>query len=214
MTMKFIKKMLAVTLAATMMVAPALTVCATTEPSAPAASSGTTEAPNPFKEAVSATTPQRLGGQTLKSDVPGTIVVPAKSNLQGMVLRQSAATIAAAGGLGKGERPNFTAYVLSRAKSKAVYASIDGAAASMGATVLDAFNANLAKIGNGKRTNLSADVAVPMTIGVKNANGRTLALVKVVGGGQTTVLQDQDDNPDTITAPISGGDAAYAVIAY
>ena len=73
MTMKFIKKMLAVTLAATMMVAPALTVCATTEPSAPAASSGTTEAPNPFKEAISATTPQRLGGQTLKSDVPGTI---------------------------------------------------------------------------------------------------------------------------------------------
>lgn len=213
MTMKFIKKMLAVTLAATMMVAPALTVCATTEPSAPA-SSTTAEAPNPFKEAVSATTPQRLGGQTLKSDVPGAIVVPAKSNLQGMVLRQSAATIAAAGGLGKGERPNFTAYVLSRAKSKAVYASIDGAAASMGATVLDAFNANLAKTGNGKRTNLSADVEVPMTIGVKNANGRTLALVKVVGGGQTTVLQDQDDNPDTITAPISGGDAAYAVIAY
>ena len=213
MTMKFIKKMLAVTLAATMMVAPALTVCATTEPSAPA-SSTPAEEPNPFKDAVSATTPQSLGGQTLKSDVPGTIVVPAKSNLQGMVLRQSAATIAAAGGLGKGERPNFTAYVLSRAKSKAVYASIDGAAASMGATVLDAFNANLAKTGNGKRTNLSADVAVPMTIGVKNANGRTLALVKVVGGGQTTVLQDQDDNPDTITAPISGGDAAYAVIAY
>ena len=213
MTMKFIKKMLAVTLAATMMVAPALTVCATTEPSAPAASTPA-EAPNPFKEAVSATTPQRLGGQTIKADVPGTIVVPEKSNLQGMALRQSAATIAAAGGLGKGERPNFTAYVLSRARSKAVYASIDGAAASMGATVLDAFNANLAKTGNGKRTNLSSDVAVPLTIGVKNANGRTLALVKVVGGGQTTVLQDQDDNPDTITAPISGGDAAYAVIAY
>ena len=50
--------------------------------------------------------------------------------------------------------------------------------------------------------------------GVANAGGRTLAVVKVLPGGAFEILQDSDEYPLTVTFPIIGGLASYAVIAY
>jgi hypothetical protein len=57
-------------------------------------------------------------------------------------------------------------------------------------------------------------VEIPATLGVANAGGRTLAVVKVLPGGASEILPDTDENALTVTFPISGGLSAYAVIAY
>ena len=221
MTMKFVKKMLKITFAATLMVASVITVSAapTTESAAPAAEVSTPapapEPANPFEGVVTpATTPMTIGGATIKSDVAGSIAIPKQAAIAGVVVRQSTADIKAAAGLAKAETPYVRAYEITAKKSPAAYASFNAAAGAIGATVLDAVNIDLGKMAGGKFSDLPAGVSVPTTVGVKNANGRTLAVVKVLPGGVTEVLQDTDDNPNTVTFPITGGLAAYAVIAY
>lgn len=219
-----IKKVLATMLAATLMVASVITVSAapTTDSSEPAkeekkatATVAQEATPSEVEETViSATTPVYVGGVTLKSDVAGSVMLPKAAAISGVVLRQSAATIKTAAGLGKSETPYVKAYEITAKKSPAAYASFNGAAASVGATVLDAVNIDLGKMAGGKFADLPAGVTVPTTIAVKNAGGRTLAVVKVLPGGATEILQDTDDNPNTVTFPITGGLAAYAVIAY
>lgn len=222
-----IKKVLATMLAATLMVASVITVSAapTTDSSAPAqeevkpapapAAAQSSTPSDPFQEVVvPATTPVVIAGTTLKSDVAGSIAIPKASSIAGVVVREAASTIKTSVGLGKNEAPYITAYGLTPKKSPAVFASFNGAAASVGATVLDAVNIDFGKMTGGKFSDLPAGVSVPTTIAVKNAGGRTLAVVKVLPGGATEILKDTDDNPNTVTFPITGGLAAYAVIAY
>ncbi|MBE5830253.1 MAG: hypothetical protein E7306_00760 [Butyrivibrio sp.] len=219
MSMKLVRRMLTAVLATTLVVGSALTVSAapTTKSSAPAA-----EAPAPVQEdsapvdetVVPATTPMTIGGATIKSDVAGSIAIPKTAPIAGVVLRESAANIKAAASLAKNETPYVRAYEITAKKSPAAFASINAAATAAGATVVDAVNIDLGKLAGGKFSDLPAGVSVPTTIGVKNANGRTLAVVKVLPGGATEILQDTDDNPATVTFPITGGFAAYAVIAF
>lgn len=214
MNTKLVKRILATTLAATLMVAPVITAGATTDSSAASSSSSTTEeAPAP-EELKDATAPVVAGGVVLKSDVGGKVLLPKTAAISGVVLRQSSATIKAAAGLAANEAPFLKAYEINAKKSPAAYAAFNGAAAAAGATVLDAVNIDLGKMTAGKFSDLAAGVSVPTTIAVKNANGRKLAVVKVLPGGATSILDDTDDNPNTVTFPVSGGLAAYAVIAY
>lgn len=218
MSMKIVKRMLTATLATTLMVASALTVSAapTTKSSAPAAETTTTQEESaPVDETVvSATTPMTVGGETIKSDVAGSIAIPKNAPIAGVVLRESKANIKAAAGLAAAETPYVKAYQITAKKSPAAFASINAAATAAGATVIDTVNIDLGKLTGGKFSDLPAGVSVPTTIGVKNANGRTLAVVKVLPGGATEILEDTDTNPNTVTFPITGGLAAYAVIAY
>ena len=210
MNNRIFKKILSIALATTLLVAPVLTAGATTDTSEPARQ----EEFDPFKEAVSASGPIRLGSTIFKPDIAGKIMITKGTKLTGMAVRNSAATISSNAGLTKTERPYFTAYTLTPKTSGAVYDSFNGAAAAVGGRVLGGFNANLSKIEAGKRTNLSEDVKTPLTVGVENKEGLTLEVAKVVSGGETTILEDQDTDPNTVTFDVSGGDAAYAVIGY
>lgn len=220
-----IKKVLATMLATTLMVASVISVSAATpatKPSEPAKEEVKTvtetksepQTEEPFEEVVSATKPVVIAGTTLKSDVAGSIALPKSAPIAGVVLRQAASTIKASAGLASNEAPYVKTYEITAKKSPAAYASFNAAAAAAGATVLDAVNIDLGKMAGSKFSDLPAGVTVPTTIAVKNAGGRTLAVVKVLPGGATEILQDTDDNPNTVTFPISGGLAAYAVIAY
>ena len=228
MNMKLMKKVLATTLAATLLVAPAITAGATTDSSsaptpsatapaatAPAATSSTSSGggsqSTPEPSAVERAGSVSVAGTVIKSDVAGAYWV---KTLAGVAVRQSSATIKTAAGLANNETPFVRAYDITAKKSPAAFASFEGAAAAVGGTVLGAVNIDLGKLADRKFSSLDAGVKVPTTIGVANANGRTLAVVKVVPGGATEILQDQDDNPDTVTFDIQGGLAAYAVIAF
>ena len=219
MNMKLMKKVLATTLAATLLVAPAITAGATTDSSSAPAPAAT--APASTNSGGSQSTPEpavveRVGtvtvaGTVIKSDVAGAYWV---KTLAGVAVRQSSATIKTAAGLANNETPYVRAYDITRAKSPAAFASFDAAAAAVGGTVIGAVNIDLGKLAGRNFSSLDAGIKVPTTIGVANANGRTLAVVKVVPGGATEILQDQDDNANTVTFDIQGGLAAYAVIAY
>ena len=203
MNNKLIKKVLATMLAATLMVTPI--VAGATDNSTPS---------EPVNEAVTDVAPVSVGGTVITSDVAGAFSIPKTAPIVGFAVRQSAATLKSAAGLAANEKVFVRVYEIKPAKSPAADASFNGAAAALGATVIDAINVDLGKMTAGKFSDLAAGVSAPATVGVKNANGRTLAVVKVLPGGATEVLQDQDQNPNTVTFTITGGLAAYAIIAY
>lgn len=207
MNMKFVKKMLAATLAATLMVAPAITAGATTDSSEASTDSATEEVVNPD---VTPSSTVAVGGTVLKSQINGAYAV---KGLAGVAVRQGNDAIKAAAGLGKNETPFARVYDLTAKRSPKVFDSFNGAAAAAGGVVLGAVNFDLGKMAGGKFAGLPADVSVPVTFGVKNANGRTLSVIKVAPGGATTILTDTDDNPNTVTVPVTGGLAAYAIMA-
>ncbi len=215
MTMKIVKRILATTLVATLMVAPVLTAGATTDSSSPASSSSSSDeqsTSNPFT-AVASTSTVSVGGKAIKSQISGSYMLNGAS-IAGVAVRQGDDAIKAAAGLGKNEKPFMVAYDINAKKSPAAMKSINDAAAAYGATVLGAVNMDLGKMTNGKFSDLPAGVTVPVTLGVKNANGRTLKAVKVLPGGATQVLDDQDNDANTLTFDVTGGLAAYAVIGY
>ena len=203
MNMNSVKKILAVVLASSLMAMPII-AGATDQPTAPETKT----------DAVAPAAPVNVGGTTIKSDVPGAFSIPAKSAIQGVALRQGKDAIKAAAGLAKNEAPYVRAYEITAKSSPAAYASFQGAAAATGATVIDAVNIDLGKMAGGKFSQLPAGTSVPTTVGVKNANGRTLAVAKVAPGGATEIIADQDDNPNTVTFPISGGLSAYGILGY
>lgn len=198
--MKLVKRFIAVTMAATLMIAPVITANAATEAAAA-----------PVATEVKAESTVNVAGTVLKSQTAGAYSI---KTLAGLAVREAPATIKAAAGMAANETPFVRAYDITAKKSPAAFTSFNAAAGAVGATVLGALNIDLGKMAAGKFSDLPAGVAATTTVGVKNANGRTLAIVKVLPGGATEIIQDADDNPNTVTFPITGGLAAYAVIAY
>ncbi len=210
MNNKIVKKVLAVAMAASMVVMP-LTVGATDSSSSSSDSTTVTAA-----EAAGVTTTSTVnaGGTVLKSSTAGAYSV---KTLSGVAVKSTVSEIKAAAGMAANETPFVKAYDITAKKSPAAYASINSAAESMGATVTGAVNIDLGKVTGGKYTELPAGVSVPTTIGIPGGKvdpTKTYAVVKVLPGGATEILQDQDTNPNTVTFNITGGLAAYAVIAY
>lgn len=156
-----------------------------------------------------ATSVVSIGGVVLKSQISGAYSV---KGFAGFAIRMGSDAIRTMVGISG--TPFVRAYDITPSKSPAAFASINGAAASVGATVLGAINVDLGQMNGGKFSSLPGTVAVPATLGVANAGGRTLAVVKVLPGGAFEILQDTDDNPMTVTFPVTGGLCSYAVIAY
>ncbi len=207
MNMKFLKRVLAVTLAASLMVAPVITAGATTNSSSSSSSDDGTAAV--VETEVKSVGTVSVGGVVLKSDVPGAYLV---KTLAGLAVRQSAATIKAAAGLAANESVFVRAYDITAAKSPAAFASGNAAAAALGGVVKGALNIDLGKLTAGKNFSTLNGVAVPATFGVRNVTpGHRLVVVRVVPGGAIEVLEDQDENPNTVTVNISGFGAYFVV---
>ena len=159
-------------------------------------------------------------GQTVKSQLIGSYAV---KSMQGFAVTTPLATVATDAGLDKNETPCIGAYDISATTSPNAFASLNGAAESVGGKVLSAVNVALGKVGgeNGEEVAglrwLPADVTVSTTAGIpldKYEVGKTYAVVKVAYGGETTIYEDTDSDPYTVTFPVSGGLAAYAIISY
>jgi hypothetical protein len=212
MNMKFLKRVLAVTLAASLMVAPVITAGATTNSSQPAASSTSTAS----QESTPATNPDvkttgsvSVPGANLTSDVPGSYLI---KTIAGIAVRQNAATIKAAAGLAANESVFVRAYDITAAKAPAAFASANFAATALGGTIKGALNIDLGKLTAGKNFTTLNGVAVPCTFGIRNATaGKKLVVIRVLPGGAVEVLEDQDENPNTVTVNISGFGAYFIV---
>lgn len=203
-----IKKLMACALAVSLVMAPVLGVSAatvapsTSEPAASTAAAVTTT-----------TTSTTVAG--VKSTVGG--VFTAKS-VGGVAVSTATSSLAAGYGLASNEKPYAKVSDMDPKKSYAAKAVIDLAAASQGAEVGPMLNIELGKMTGGKYSLLSTEgdairlsVAVPAKFAQAN---KTFAVVRVRAGGACTILQDVDDNPNTVTFDTTGGAGAYAIIKY
>ena len=210
-TIKFLIAILVVAL----MIIPILTSCEKTE-TEPIVNLEPNDSPkietassSSAYEVAEATSTVSVGGVVIKSQISGSYSV---KGFQGFAVRMGADSIRALAGIAG--TPFVRVSDITSKGNPADFATINAAAASVGATVLGAISVDLGQMNGGKFTSLPNTVSVPATLGVAAAGGRTLAVVKVLPGGAFEILQDSDEVAVTITFEITGGLAAYAVIAY
>lgn len=217
MKTKSMKKVLTAVLVATMVMGSTLTVFAT-EPTTKSGSGGATteeSVPAAVKEVKEATvapgTVVAVGGKYVQNTI--TNVVLAKS-VQGAVVSVPKDTIKANLGLKAGQEPKISLYDLDAKKSTAAMASINAAVEALGGKFVTALDIDLSAVEKGKKVELK-DGSVAMAIGLpKGADTtKTYVMVCVQPGGKTTILEDQDTNPKTITFAVQAGLGAYALVA-
>lgn len=216
MKARIIKRMMTGVLAASLVMAPAMSAGATTT------SGNTTSA----AETVIASSTS--GEVTTVAEVPSTSAVAGvktttagvylATGVNGSVVTTSVAAIQEGYGLTSSEKPYAKFSNLDAKKSPLAKQAIDLAAASQGAVVGPMLNVELGKMSAGKYSLLPSDgAAIRLSFGIpKNfaEAGKTYAVVVVRAGGAVSILADVDSNPDTVTFDTTGGAGAYAIIKY
>lgn len=222
MKAKIIKRMMTGALAVSLIMAPAMSVGATTTIS---------DTTTIVEEIIASSTSSASGSGTTIStiaDVPSTSTVAGvkstaagvylATGVDGSVVTTSVTAIKEGYGLTSGETPYAKFSNLDIKKSPLAKQAIDLAAASQGATVGPILNVELGKMSAGKYSLLPSDgPAIRLSFGIPKSfaqAGKTYAIVVVRAGGAVTILNDLDTDPDTITFDTTGGAGAYAIIRY
>ena len=220
--MRSMKKVLAATLAATMVMASAFTVCAkTTTQSAgtgsESSSSSTTQessAPATYAESKSkgANATIKVNGVTVKTSIAG---VYAAESLNGVAVTTPEADLAAALGLTSGQKAAIIIYDTDQKKSTAAMVSVNAAIEALGgADLVSTLNIDLGAKQNGKWVTLSnGSVALKAGLPKTADTTKTYSVICVQPGGATTILEDQDTAPATVTFAVQAGLGTYAIFA-
>lgn len=220
--MRSMKKVLAATLAATMVMASAFTVCAkTTTQSAgtgsESSSSSTTQessAPATCAESKSkgANATIKVNGVTVKTSIAG---VYAAESLNGVAVTTPEADLAAALGLTSGQKAAIIIYDTDQKKSTAAMVSVNAAIEALGgADLVSTLNIDLGAKQNGKWVTLSnGSVALKAGLPKTADTTKTYSVICVQPGGATTILEDQDTDPATVTFAVQAGLGTYAIVA-
>jgi len=206
-----LKKILAATLAATMVMSSAITVSAGYYDSSESSSTTTTSIPE-YVQAANA--PVAVAGSTVTTTIAGGY---AAKSVQGMAVTTPLAEVKANLGLKNGQVPAITIYDTDPAKSPAALACINATLDAMGLSedaVVATLNIDLyAK--SGATYVALADGSVAMVTGLpKNADTtKTYSVICVQPGGVVTVFEDLDTNPKTVTFEVQAGIGTYALVA-
>ena len=227
MKAKFIQKVMAGALAMTLVIAPAVSAQAST--GRDTSSSTEEQVEEIVRESVSVSDDQ--GDSSVVSSIAS---IPTTSSVAGVtttvkgvyiatVVNGSAittplSTITAGYGLTAGETPSARIYNMDVKKSPLAAAALNSVAQSVGAVVGPYVNVELGKMAGGKFSLLpsnGAEITVSFGIPASFAqSGKTFAVACVRPGGAVSILQDVDDNPNTVTFNTTGGQGAYAIIKY
>lgn len=210
-----VKKLLAATLAATMMLSSALTVAAS------GGSGGSTGAPSSTSESSESSAPEiKTSSAGAKVSIAGTSVATTVAGaylaktVQGMAVITPTAALKTSLGLTGSQTPYIVAFDTDPKKSNKAMACVDAAAAALGGNVVTALNIDLAAKSNGKVIKLSNGSAAMVTGLPKGADlTKTYYAVCVQPGGVITILEDQDASPATVTFEIKAGLGTYGIVA-
>ena len=229
MKAKFIQKMMAGALAMTLVIAPAVSVQASDTGSHGTGGSQSSSTEEQVVKIVEESTSQE-GGSAVSSiaAIPTTSsVAGVKTTMKGVyvatVVNGTAITtplssIASGYGLTAGETPYARIYNMDVKKSPLAAAALNSVAQSVGAEVGPYVNMELGKMAKGKFGLLPSDGAeITVSFGIPASfaqSGKTFAVACVRPGGAVSILQDVDNNPNTITFNTTGGQGAYAIIKY
>lgn len=203
-----LKKILAATLAATMVMSSAITVCAY-ESSAPApAEAPVSSEPETIQ---TANAEMKVGGAVVRTSVAGAY---AAHSVQGAAVKTSLETVRANLGLKSGQNPVITIYDTDPKKSPKAMESVNAAAEALGGDVVTTLSIDLGAKENGKWVTLS-DGSVALATGLpKDADTtKKYSVVCVQPGGVVTILEDQDTDPKTVTFEVKAGVGAYGIVA-
>lgn len=202
------KKILAATLAATMVMASALTVCASSNTNSGSSSSeSTTVAPEEVKAANEAIT---VAGSTVKTTIAGGY---AAKKVNGVAVITPIADAKAKLGLTGAQTPYVIVYDTDAKKSHLAMDCVNAAAESIQAQFVAAINVDLGARENGKFVSLK-DGSLAMVVGIPNVDvTKTYSMVCVQPGGVVTILDDLDTNPKTVTFEVKAGLGTYAIVA-
>ena len=213
MNVKFTKRILTGALAAVLVMAPSVGAFASTNSgtAAPTTSTTTTapEVVNPFKEVKTTST---VAG--VKSQVEGAYLL---QKGVGVAITSNVAAIAEAYGFAKGETPYAKVFDMDVKKSNLAKASLDGVALAYGGKNVAYINMELGKMANGHYTLLPGGVDIAATFSIPKEAvevGANYAVIRVVAGGEFTLLEDTDTNPETVSFVTTGGAAAYSIVKY
>ncbi len=227
MKTSIIKKLMMGALAASLAMAPAMGVFAST--TAPLPGSDPAGPDSSVTAIVAAAVAQSTDGAvTSVAEIPHiSSVAGVQSTVSGVYLATSVsgtavstpvASIAQGYGLAAGERPYAKFSNMDPKKSYLAKQVIDMAAASRGAVVGPMLNIEFGKMSGGKYSLLPTDgPGIRVAIGLPGnfvQNGRTYAVVRVRTGGEVAILEDLDTNPSTVTFETTAGAGAYAIIRY
>lgn len=204
MKASIIKKFMMGALAASLVMAPAMSAFATT-----------TVVAEPVVESAVETVPQTSSVAGTNTTVNGAYTA---TSVTGSAVTTAAATVKESYGLASNERPYTKISDMDVKKSYLAKQSIDLAAASQGAEVGPMLNVELGKMTGGKYSLLPSDGAeIRLSFGIPKGFAeadKTFAVVCVRAGGEISVLTDVDSNPNTVTFDTTGGAGAYAIIKY
>ncbi|MDE6620527.1 MAG: hypothetical protein K2K74_08610 [Lachnospiraceae bacterium] len=205
-----LKKFLAVTLAATIVMSSAMTVSASYYDSS---SSSESESSTDSEDVQAANAPIEIAGTTVKTSIAGAY---AAKSVQGTAVITPLADVKANLGLKDGQVPAITIYDTDPVKSSKAMDSINAAidALGEGAEMLTALNVDLGAKEDGKWVALE-DGSVAMAAGLPEGSDltKTYSVICVQPGGVITILEDQDTNPATVTFAVQAGIGTYALVA-
>lgn len=200
---KTMKRTLATVLAVVTVMAPAMSISATTV-------NNTAKAEATVETVVA--TPSTVGG--VKSTVAGFYNV---KSLAGVAVATPVATLKTAAGLKAGETPRITAYDLTAKKNPASTAVLNAIAASQNATVISALELDFTKASAGKIAALGSDLNIEMRLQLPKSAvvpGANYAVAYVAPGGAFAILPAVVTESGVLAFYAKGGQGAYAVIRY
>lgn len=204
------KKVLTAALAATMVMASAVTASATTVQSS---GSGESSAPQTFDEKFSqpANAAVTVGGVAVKTSLGG---VYAATSVQGTAITTPVADVKASLGLSGSQTPVIIIYDTDPKKSTKAMECVNAAVEAYGGDLVSTLNVDLGAKEDGKWVTLN-DGSVAMAAGLpKGADTtKTYYVICVQPGGVITKLEDQDTNPATVTFAVQAGLGTYAIVA-
>ncbi len=208
MNVKFTKRILTGALAVALVLAPSVGAFASTNP--PKAPTTTQEAPAaPFKDVQTTST---VAG--VKSEVAGAYLLQKDV---AVAITSNAAAIAEGYAFAKGETPFAKVFDMDVKKSDKAKASLDGVALAYGGTNVAYIDMEIGKMSNGHYTLLPNGAGIAATFSIPKTAveaGAKYAVVRVVAGGEFTLLEDTDSNPETVSFVTTGGKAAYSIVKY
>ena len=201
---KTMKRTLATVLAVVTVMAPAMSISATTTVNNTAKAEATVE--------TVVATPSTVGG--VKSTVAGFYNV---KSLAGVAVATPVTTLKAAAGLKAGETPRITAYDLTAKKNPASSAVLNAIAASQNATVISALELDFTKASAGKIVALDSNLNIEMRLQLPKSAvvpGANYAVAYVAPGGAFAILPAVVTESGVLAFYAKGGQGAYAVIRY
>lgn len=243
MKSKNVKRLLAATLAATMMMASALTAAAASGGSSGTGSSSssnketteTTETVETVDSVASRAEAEAAAVEAVATSVAETLQVRsadakmtvggssvqttvagayAAKSVQGLAVTTPVADVKANLGLTGKQTPYIMAFDTNPKKSNLAMDCVDATAEALGGTTVATINVDLAAKENGKLVTLSTG-SVGMVVGLpKDADTtKTYSIACVQPGGVVTILEDTDASPATVTFEVKAGLGTYGIIA-